>query len=209
MELNDQQKFTIGLLYWANISPLVVVLTMAALKKLPSWIPRIYAASFLLCAFGWEIWWNYGLVGGDPVDERRAEVLQHYNPQHLNWFLNSFGDAGSIALVGLFLVGAAYRFRPDPFQEWKWPAFAILFTWYTAQNLWIGTVVYSAQIADEHALSWAPFSPAGPWWNPILFHIGQSPIHLQTELPWIIMTPIIYALTIAIHRKHAIPKSEL
>ncbi len=205
MELNDQQAFTIGLLYWANIAPLVCVLVLAGLKRLPRWIPRVYAACFLLCVFGWEIWWNYGLVGGAPVDERRAEILQRYNPQHLNWFLNSFGDAGSIALVGLLFVGAAYRFRSDPFREWKWPAFAILFVWYTGQNIWIDVAIYSGQISSEHALSWAPFSPAGPWWNPALFHVGDTPIHLQTELPWIVMTPIVYAVTIAIHRKYGPP----
>ena len=29
----------------------------------------------MICALGWEIWYTYGLVGGLPVDARRAPAL--------------------------------------------------------------------------------------------------------------------------------------
>ncbi len=47
-----------------------------------------------LMGIGWEIWFTYGLINGESVIERRADVLNQWIPLHLNWILNSLADAG-------------------------------------------------------------------------------------------------------------------
>ena len=56
-----------------------------------------------ICAVGWEIWFTYGLLGGDPVDHRRPEPLNTLMPKHVNWILNSLAD-GSICMVAILLM---------------------------------------------------------------------------------------------------------
>ena len=56
-----------------------------------------------ICAFGWEIWFTFGLVDGDPVDQRRPEALNILIPKHVNWILNSLAD-GSVCLVAVWLM---------------------------------------------------------------------------------------------------------
>jgi hypothetical protein len=53
-------------------------------------VTQAYLGSFVLCALGWEIWFTYGLVAGEAVDLRRADVLNQYLPIHINWLLNSW-----------------------------------------------------------------------------------------------------------------------
>ena len=84
---------------------------------MPAWATQAYLGSFLLCALGWEIWFTYGLVAGDAVDLRRADVLNQYLPIHINWLLNSLADAGSITLVGLWLMWLVSGKASEVFQQ--------------------------------------------------------------------------------------------
>ena len=90
--------------YASALIPLLLLPWLRSRNRVPGWVVQAYLGSFLLCALGWEIWFTYGLVAGDPVDARRAEVLSQYLPIHINWLLNSLADAGSITLVGLWLM---------------------------------------------------------------------------------------------------------
>jgi hypothetical protein len=198
--LSTQQLSIVAIVYAAALLPLMVLGVLHRRGRLASWVWVVYGASFFFCAVGWEIWLTYGLVDGDPVDARRAAALSAAIPQHVNWLVNSLADAG-ICLVGLGLVACAYRFRLTPFLDWKWGAFALLFVWFLGQNALVELTLYQEQLAVGTRLSWAPLIPTGPWWNPtLLIHDGAS-IRLQTQLPWILMTPLFYATTIATCRR--------
>ena len=170
--------------------PLLLVPILHRAGRIPSWILPVYASSFVVCAFGWELWFTYGWVAGDAVDLRRAPALNAAIPIHLNWLLNSLADAGSICLFGLLLVR---RFIGDParvFARWHWGAFFLLLAWFLAQNIAVEMFLYHDQLAEGKPLSWAPLAPTGPWWNPTLLKFGDRTITLQGQVPWLLMTPL-------------------
>ena len=201
MELTDAQLARTIVVYTSALLPLVIVIVLQVLGRLPGWVLKLYAVTFVLCALGWEIWLTYGLVDGLDVDARRPEALNAAIPLHINWILNSLADAGSIGLLGVVFVKWAYRGDDAPFREWRWGAFAILFAWFVGQNLWVELYIYQQQLAEGLRLSWAPLIPTGPWFNPVLFEIGGKTVQLQTQLPWLLMTPIFYAILIRIYSR--------
>lgn len=200
-ELSDAQRFRVAVVYVSALAPLLLLGSAALAGRLPRWIAAAYVASFAVCALGWEIWFSYGIWDGAPVDARRPDALNRAIPQDLNWLLNSLADAGSICLVGLLFVWLAFGRRPTAFESWRWGAFAILLGWFLAQNLWVELVVYHEQLALGHRLSWAPLAPTGPWWNPTLFTVAGRTVRFQTQLPWLLMTPLFYGLALACHRR--------
>jgi hypothetical protein len=58
------------------------------------------------------------------------------------------------------------------------------------------------QLGSNGDLSWAPMSPLGSWFNPTLFEIVGRPITLQAQICWILVTPIIYALSIFFYNRY-------
>ena len=62
----------IFIVYASSILP--IILFMKYRSQLPNWVPIIYVGSFIVCALGWEIWFTYGLINGESVIERRADV---------------------------------------------------------------------------------------------------------------------------------------
>jgi len=195
------QKKTVRLVYISALLPAIIISVLYMFNKIPDWVIVVFLISFLLCALGWEIWFTYGLVGGQNVGDRRPEALNRAIPQNINWLLNSLGDSVSICSVGLLLVWFFYDFDTIPFESWRWGAFVILFIWFVGQNIYVELIVYHDQLNDnETSLSWAPLSPAGPWWNPTLFKIGGKSVKFQTQIPWILMTPIFYWLVIICYR---------
>ena len=170
-------------------------------NKIPLWVPSIYLGSFLVCALGWELWFTYGWVDGDPVNLRRSEALNQWIPIHLNWLLNSMADAGTISLGGLWLMWKYSGKNSQVFQQWSWPAFSILFVWCIAQNLFVELFLYHDQLSEGKLLSWAPLSPTGQFYNPQLFEFNQRSVMFQTQLPWLIMSPILYKAAIIMARR--------
>ncbi|MFM1594464.1 MAG: hypothetical protein ACKJRS_08890, partial [Woeseiaceae bacterium] len=61
--------------------------------------------------------------------------------------------------------------------------------------------LYFDQISIGKPLSWAPLSPFGNSINPVLFNINNRAILLQTQLPWLIMTPILYLYSIKSYKR--------
>ena len=102
--------------------------------RLSSWIWNTSAGAFLTTAIGWEIWFTYGLIGGDSVNQRRSNALNTAVPAHINWALNPVADVG-MCLIGLYLVRLATGSGSKVFKQWHWGAFAILFPWLILQNL--------------------------------------------------------------------------
>jgi hypothetical protein len=164
-------------------------------------VTTAYVGSFLLCALGWEIWFTYGLVAGDPVDMRRADVLTQFLPIHINWLLNSLADAGAITLVGLWLMWLSAGKDAQVFQSWHWGAFAVFMLWCLGQNILVEMFLYHDQLAAGKPMSWAPLAPGGPWLNPTLFQFSDRTITFQGQVPWLLAPWLIYAGVIALARK--------
>jgi hypothetical protein len=202
-ELTSQELRRVVVVYTSALLPLALVTVQHFRGRLPRWLGAVYLVTLLICAAGWEIWFSYGLAGGAEVNVRRSAALNAAIPQNLNWLLNSLADAGSIGLVGLLFVWLAHGKRDDAFRDWRWSAVGVLFVWFVAQNVFVELVIYHEQLALGHALSWAPLAPTGPWWNPVLFTLGDRTARLHSQLPWLLMTPIFYALALRCHRRFA------
>ena len=187
--------------YLSAIVPLLLIAYLCKKRTLPSWVVVVYVTSFIACALGWELWFTYGWIAGDPVYLRRAAVLNSLLPYHLNWVLNSLADAGSICLGGILLTRLTLGANSNFLREWNWKAFTVLWVWFIGQNIFVEMFLYHDQLAIGKPLSWAPFAPTGPWFNPVLFEFQDRTISLQGQLPWVIMTPLFYASLIAYLRR--------
>jgi len=197
--LNTLQMVTVVLLYGTSLGSFLVLAGLWCFGRLPHWIAAYYSGAVLLCGFGWEFWFAYGWGGGASIAERRTAQMNELIPPWFNGVGNAMGDAFGIAVVGLVLVwllcGAA------AFDRWKWSALTVLLVWFVGENILIELTVYQAQLTSGAVLSWAPFSPFGNAWNPQLLDICGRTVHLQTQLPWVVMTPILYALAIVCKRR--------
>jgi hypothetical protein len=200
MELTEAQAFVVRNLYLTALVPLAVVILLYVSGRLPRWALAVYAYSFLICAVGWEIWYTYGLVGGLPVDARRAPAMSEAIPQHLNWVLTSLFDA-AVCGIGLFLIWLIYGFKDTAFRGWKWPALVVLFVVFVGQNVYVEYVIHD-QVKPGLPLSWAPLIPTGPWFNFVLFEINGRAITFQTQLPWVLMVPLFSCLVFWCYRRY-------
>ena len=201
MALTEAQSATVTVVYLASVIPTLIIFLLALSGKLPRWVFRLFLVSFVVCALGWEVWLTYGLVDGLDVDSRRPMALSAAIPIHINWVLNSLADASVIGLTGVLLVWLFYGRSDDAFMQWRWGAFAVLLVWFVGQNLFVELTIYQQQLAEGLRLSWAPLIPTGPWFNPVVFDLGGRTAQLQTQLPWLLMTPIYYLLLIRIYRR--------
>ena len=187
--------------YTTAIVPIIILLNLYLKDKLPRSILNIYLATFLICALGWELWFTYGLYARDPVDLRRSEILNQFIPKNINWLMNSLADAGTISLGGILLTGKLMGSNRRVFNEWNIGPFLILLIWCISQNIFVEMFLYYDQLAVGKDLSWAPLAPTGPWINPILFQYGDRTITLHGQVPWLLMTPILYFITMHFGRK--------
>ena len=184
----------IFIVYSAVFLPIIVIIKNK--ETISSWVIPIYLISLFVCIFGWELWFTYGLVDGLPVDMRRSAVLNIWLPIHVNWLLNSLGDAGVVSLGGLWLMWKSHHKDMVIFKEWRWSAFIILLAWCIGQNLIVELFLYEDQLGVGKPISWAPLTPLGPYINPILFEYGDRTVNLQSQIPWLIMPVFLYKLVI-------------
>ena len=198
MTLEELRVITI--VYVSALAPLIIYFYKK--DRIPLWVPSIYLGSFLLCSLGWELWFTYGWIDGDPVNIRRSEALNQWIPLHINWLLNSMADAGTISLGGLWLMWKFSGKNNQVFQVWNWSAFSILFIWCITQNIFVELFLYHDQLSEGKSLSWAPLAPTGQFFNPLLFEFNERSVMLQTQLPWLIISPILYIAAIAMARKY-------
>ena len=70
------------IVYVSALVPLVIYFYYK--DKIPKWIPSLYVGMFLMCSLGWELWFTYGWVDGDPVNIRRSNILNEWIPIHIN-----------------------------------------------------------------------------------------------------------------------------
>lgn len=198
MTLEELRVITI--VYVSALAPLIIYFYKK--DRIPLWVPSIYIGTFLLCSLGWELWFTYGWIDGDPVNIRRSEALNQWIPLHINWLLNSMADAGTISLGGLWLMWKFSGKNNQVFQAWNWSAFSILFIWCITQNIFVELFLYHDQLSEGKSLSWAPLAPTGQFFNPLLFEFNERSVMLQTQLPWLIISPILYIAAIAMARKY-------
>jgi len=184
----------IFIVYSAVFLPIFVIIKNK--ETVSSWVIPTYLISLFVCIFGWELWFTYGLVDGLPVDMRRSDILNIWLPIHINWLLNSLGDAGVVCMGGLWLMRKSHHKDIAIFKEWRWSAFIILLAWCIGQNLIVELFLYEDQLGVGKPISWAPLTPLGPYINPILFEYGDRTVNLQSQIPWLIMPVFLYKLVI-------------
>ena len=201
--LTFEQLRLVIVVYISALLPLVIIPLLHHRKLIPAWVLPFYGAVFVVCAMGWELWFNYGLVAGDSVNIRRAEVLNQIIPLHINGLLNSLADAGTICCGSLLVIWFVMGRQRAIYRQWSWCVFALLGVIFTGQNILVEMFLYHDQLAEGTRLSWAPLSPLGPWFDPILFEFNDRTIRLSSQLPWLIMTPLIYGALITILNRSA------
>lgn len=200
-ELNNFELWLVIRIYFVASVPIILMLYSLWTRKISLSVLYTLMCTFIIAALGWEIWLTYGLAGGLPVDERRSAMMTCAIPVNLNWLLNSLADV-TVVWIGLLLARFIYRGKQSPFLEWKWSAFLILLIWFLIQNIYVEAFIYHMQLGSNGDLSWAPMSPFGSWFNPTLFKIVGRPITLQAQTCWILVTPIIYALSIFFYNRY-------
>ena len=191
----------IVVVYISALAPILIMIGLYRKDQLPRSIIKIYLSTFLVCALGWELWFTYGLYAGDPVDLRRSEILNLYIPKNINWLMNSLADAGTVSLGGILITGKILGLGRAVFNRWNLAAFIILLAWCIGQNILVEMFLYFDQLSVGKDLSWAPLAPTGPWLNPILFQFIDRTITLHGQIPWLLMTPILYMITMYFGRK--------
>ena len=190
----------ICIVYVSALAPLIYLIYKRDI--LPTSILSLYACIFIACAFGWELWFTYGWIEGDPVNIRRSATLNTWIPQNINWLINSLADAGTIGLGGLYLTWLLCRQDNAIFITWSWKAFSIFMLWCICQNIIVEVFLYHDQLAEGKMLSWAPLSPFGVYFNPELFSLNHTQVMLQTQIPWFILPAMIYKGAIFLNRKN-------
>jgi hypothetical protein len=195
--LTFEQTRLVFVVYCSALTPLLASPCLHYRQLIPAWVLPVYISTFVVCALGWELWFNYGIIAGETVDARRALGLTQRLPLHLNWILNSLADAGAISCGGLLAVWLLSGRKPTLFTHWRHSVFLCLLFLFIGQNILVEMFLYHDQLEVGKPLSWAPLSPFGPWWNPVLFEFQGRTITLQGQLPWLFMTPLFYAGVLA------------
>ena len=190
--LTFEQLRLVIVVYVSALLPLILIPALHVRKSIPAWVLPFYIAMFVVCALGWELWFNYGLVAGDSVNLRRADILNQMLPLHINGLLNSLADAGTIGCGSLLLVWLAMGRRDSIYRQWNWGVFGLLLALFIGQNIFVEIFLYHDQLAAGKQLSWAPLSPMGSWFDPVLFEINDRTLRLSSQVPWLILTPLVY-----------------
>jgi hypothetical protein len=194
--LTPEQMHIVFVVYASAIVPLLAIPILLMRRLVPAWLLPVYIGAFIVTALGWEIWFTYGLIDGDNVDMRRALGLSQRIPLHLNWVLNSLADAGAICCGGLLVTWLVFGRDSGIFFKWHPKVLLFLLLLFLGQNIAVEMFLYQDQLAVGKMLSWAPLSPLGSFLNPTLFEFQGRTITLQGQMPWLIMTPLFYALLV-------------
>ncbi len=187
--------------YVSALLPIYILFFRMKNHPLQKWLKSIYTFSFLTCALSWELWFTYGWVNGDSVSNRRSDFLNTMIPQDINWLLNSMADAGTISIGGIILIWLIFKKQSRFFESWNWRYFTALLIFTLSQNILVELFLYFDQLSNGENISWAPFSPLGNFLNPLLFSYSDRSIMLQTQIPWLIMTPVLYGYAIKSFKK--------
>ena len=128
------------IVYTVSLSPFILFAYLTYKGKMKKWVTYTIISSFFIAMFGWEIWLNFGLLDGQPVDLRRSSALSCAIPSSINWITNSLGDV-AIVWFGIILLSYFYKNKSSPFEKFIIPAFLILLSWFLIQNIWVEIVL--------------------------------------------------------------------
>ena len=167
------------IVYLSAMAPIILSLYLIYKKKMKRWISLTLVSSFLIAALGWEIWVNFGLVDGDPVNFRRSDAMTCAIPMEINWLVNSLADTG-IIWFAIILVYWILPERAVTYEKFQLMSLFVFFTWFMGQNFLVEAVIYHNQVGGDAVISWAPLMPFGPYFNPTLINFGERNITLQS-----------------------------
>lgn len=117
----EELKLVVRIYLFVGLT-LGAIIYLWARGRLTAELIKISYGSFLMAAIGWEVWFTYGLVGGDSVSERRSDALNAAIPQNINWIVNSIADVG-MCLIGLYLVRRILGPQSKALSQWRWSGF--------------------------------------------------------------------------------------
>ena len=60
--MSPEHLRVVTVVYASALLPLVLIPLLVSRGRLPRWVLRVYVATFLACALGWELWFTYGWV---------------------------------------------------------------------------------------------------------------------------------------------------
>ena len=188
------------IVYLSAIAPIILSLYLIYMSQMKKWIALTLLSSFLIAAIGWEIWVNFGLVDGDPVNIRRSDAMTCAIPMEINWLVNSIADTG-IVWFAIILVYWIFPKRALEYEKFQLVFFSMFFIWFMGQNFLVEAVIYHNQVGGDAAISWAPLMPFGPYFNPTLINFGERDITLQSQSAWIIGTIVFYSISVYFYKK--------
>ena len=186
--------------YLSAIAPIILSLYLIYKNQMKKWIALTLLSSFLVTAIGWEIWVNFGLVDGDPVNLRRSGAMTCAIPMEINWLVNSLADTG-IVWFAIILVYWIFPKRALEYEKFQLVFLSIFFAWFMGQNFLVEAVIYHNQVGGDAVISWAPLMPFGPYFNPTLINFGERDITLQSQSAWIIGTIVFYSISVYFYKK--------
>ena len=93
------------IVYLSAIAPIILSLYLLYKSQMKKWIALTLLSSFLIAAIGWEIWVNFGLVDGDPVNIRRSAAMTCAISMEINWLVNSLADTGIVWFAIFLFIG--------------------------------------------------------------------------------------------------------
>ena len=104
--------------YLSAMAPIILSLYLIYKNQMKKWIALTLLSSFLIAALGWEIWVNFGLVDGDPVNLRRSDAMTCAIPMEINWLVNSLADTGIVwfAIILVYWIFPKRALEYDKFQ---------------------------------------------------------------------------------------------
>ena len=186
--------------YLSAMAPIILFLYLIYKNQMKKWVALTLLSSFLIAALGWEIWVNFGLVDGDPVNLRRSDAMTCAIPIEINWLVNSLADTG-IVWFAIILVYWIFPKRALEYEKFQLVFLSMFFIWFMGQNFLVEAVIYHNQVGGDAAISWAPLMPFGPYFNPTLINFGERDITLQSQSAWIIGTIVFYSISVYFYKK--------
>ena len=60
--LTYEQLRLVILIYISALLPAAIIPLLHKRKLIPAWVLPFYLTMFVVCALGWELWFNYGLT---------------------------------------------------------------------------------------------------------------------------------------------------
>lgn len=187
-----------------TLIPPIIIPWFVKFNILPFWTIYSYFTGILLCAFLWEIYVTFGLVGGLCVKKREPNDYPILGSKSMNWLLMSSLD--SFLVLHLLMMGSAIYICPPYnetiFTEWRFDVLCVM--WFTGYGQGILVALFHRYLNKKNKqhllsgnnLSWMPISPILPLtYDPIINLPILRYCTFRIQIPWLFM-PIIWNVTL-------------